>query len=170
MQRTVPAPYPWLVLMAPGAAFTPHPHPRFFHMQRRQILARSAALASLLTPLAPAALAQATAARAAAPAAKAAKVAGTLRIVIPANPGGGWDQTARSLQTVLQDEKISGSAQVVNVPGAGGTIGLAQFVNSERGNGSALIVTGAVMVGAIESGSIGNFIAFDREGQAVSFF
>ena len=27
-----------------------------------------------------------------------------------------------------------------------------------------------MMVGAIESGSIGNFIAFDREGQAVSFF
>ncbi len=69
-------------------------------MQRRQILARSAALASLLTPLAPAALAQATAARAAAPAAKAAKVAGTLRIVIPANPGGGWDQTGRALGAI----------------------------------------------------------------------
>jgi len=27
-----------------------------------------------------------------------------------------------------------------------------------------------MMVGAIESGSIGNFIAFDRDGQAVSFF
>lgn len=27
-----------------------------------------------------------------------------------------------------------------------------------------------MMVGAIESGSIGNFIAFDRQGQAVSFY
>ena len=42
-------------------------------MQRRQILARSAAMAALLTPLAPAALAQATAPRPGAPAAKAAR-------------------------------------------------------------------------------------------------
>jgi putative tricarboxylic transport membrane protein len=41
-----------------------------------------------------------------------------------AAPGGGWDQTARAMQTVLQDEKIAGDVQVVNVPGAGGTIGL----------------------------------------------
>jgi putative tricarboxylic transport membrane protein len=44
------------------------------------------------------------------------------------------------------------NATYENKGGAGGTIGLAQFVNSERGNGSALIVTGAVMVGAIETG------------------
>ena len=129
MQRTVPAPYPWLVLMAPGAAFTPHPHPRFFHMQRRQILARSAALASLLTPLAPAALAQATAARAAAPAAKAAKVAGTLRIVIPANPGGGWDQTARALAEVMTAGGAKG-VTVENVPGAGASIGMERVSKS----------------------------------------
>ena len=47
-------------------------------------------------------------------------------IIAPAAPGGGWDQTARSLQTALQQEKISGNVQVQNVPGAGGTIGLAQ--------------------------------------------
>lgn len=51
------------------------------------------------------------------------------KIMAPAAPGGGWDQTARSMQTALQDEKISGSVQVTNVPGAAGTIGLAQFVN-----------------------------------------
>ncbi|GAA4172159.1 tripartite tricarboxylate transporter substrate binding protein [Shinella granuli] len=70
-------------------------------------------------------------------------------IIAPAGPGGGWDQTARSLQTVLQDEKISGSVQVVNVPGAGGTIGLAQFASQNSGNPNALIVGGYVMVGAI---------------------
>ena len=95
-------------------------------MQRRQILARRAALASLLTPLAPAALAQATAARAAAPAAKAAKVAGTLRIVIPAYPGGGWDQTGRALGAALKAVSAAKQVEYENIGGKGGTIGLAK--------------------------------------------
>ncbi|HMM63779.1 MAG: tripartite tricarboxylate transporter substrate binding protein [Mesorhizobium sp.] len=71
------------------------------------------------------------------------------KIMAPAAPGGGWDQTARTMQTVLQDEKIADSVQVNNVPGAGGTIGLAQFVNQAKGDPSQLIVGGYVMVGAI---------------------
>jgi putative tricarboxylic transport membrane protein len=70
-------------------------------------------------------------------------------IMAPAAPGGGWDQTARSLQTALQEEGISGNVQVINVPGAGGTIGLAQFASQQKGNPNALIVGGYVMVGAI---------------------
>ena len=45
----------------------------------------------------------------------------------------------------------SGSAknvQVTNVPGAGGTVGLAQFVNA-KGDPNQLLVNGFVMVGAI---------------------
>lgn len=71
------------------------------------------------------------------------------KIMAPAAPGGGWDQTARSMQTALQDEKISGSVQVTNVPGAAGTIGLAQFVNQANGDPSQLLVGGYVMVGGI---------------------
>lgn len=70
-------------------------------------------------------------------------------ILAPAAPGGGWDQTARSMQEALQADGISGNVQVTNVPGAGGTIGLAQFVNQSSGNPNALIVGGYVMVGAI---------------------
>ncbi|OHV79684.1 tripartite tricarboxylate transporter substrate binding protein [Ensifer sp. LCM 4579] len=70
-------------------------------------------------------------------------------IIAPANPGGGWDQTARSLQTVMQQEGVSGNVQVQNVPGAGGTIGLAQFASQQKGNPNALLVGGYVMVGAI---------------------
>ncbi len=70
-------------------------------------------------------------------------------IMAPAAPGGGWDQTARSMQEAMQAEGISGNVQVTNVPGAGGTIGLAQFVNQSTGNPNALIVGGYVMVGAI---------------------
>jgi len=72
-----------------------------------------------------------------------------LTIMAPAAPGGGWDQTARSLQNALQTEGLAKNVQVVNVPGAGGTIGLAQFVSQNKGNPNALIVGGYVMVGAI---------------------
>ncbi len=70
-------------------------------------------------------------------------------IIAPANPGGGWDQTARTMQTVMQEDGVSPSVQVQNVPGAGGTIGLAQFASQNKGNPDALIVGGYVMVGAI---------------------
>lgn len=70
-------------------------------------------------------------------------------IMAPAAPGGGWDQTARSLQATMQQEGISKNVQVINVPGAGGTIGLAQFASQQKGNPHALIVGGYVMVGAI---------------------
>ncbi|MET0259253.1 MAG: tripartite tricarboxylate transporter substrate binding protein [Methylobacterium sp.] len=70
-------------------------------------------------------------------------------IMAPASPGGGWDQTARAMQNVMQEAKIADGVQVVNVPGAGGTIGLAQFVSSKSGNPEALLVGGYVMVGAI---------------------
>ena len=72
-----------------------------------------------------------------------------LKIMAPAAPGGGWDQTARSMQHVLQADKLVSNVQVLNVPGAGGTIGLAQFVNASKADPHALIVGGYVMVGAI---------------------
>lgn len=70
-------------------------------------------------------------------------------IMAPAGPGGGWDQTARSMQEAMTADGISGNVQVVNVPGAGGTIGLAQFAQEANGNPDRLIVGGYVMVGAI---------------------
>ena len=70
-------------------------------------------------------------------------------IMAPAAPGGGWDGTARAMQEVMQAEGISASVQVQNVPGAGGTVGLAQFASSTSGDASQLIVGGYVMVGAI---------------------
>lgn len=72
-----------------------------------------------------------------------------LKLLAPAAPGGGWDQTARVMQGVLNAERIVRSAQVTNVAGAGGIIGIAQFVNSSRGDPTAAMVSGFVMVGAI---------------------
>ena len=72
-----------------------------------------------------------------------------LKIIVPADPGGGWDATGRAMQGVLQDNDLVGNAQVVNVGGAGGTIGLAQLANEREEN--TLMVMGLVMVGAVET-------------------
>lgn len=71
-----------------------------------------------------------------------------LDLFIPANPGGGWDQTGRVMDEVLRAEKLIGSSMITNVGGAGGTVGLPQFVSQYDGEGSALLVGGMVMVGA----------------------
>ncbi|MBK5256558.1 MAG: tripartite tricarboxylate transporter substrate binding protein [Vicinamibacteria bacterium] len=73
----------------------------------------------------------------------------TLTLLAPAAPGGGWDQTARVMQQVFRSTGLSGKAQVVNVPGAGGVIGLAQVVNAHRGDPHVLMMTGLIMMGAI---------------------
>jgi putative tricarboxylic transport membrane protein len=72
-----------------------------------------------------------------------------LKLIAPANPGGGWDQTARSMQEALQAGNIVKTVTVENIAGAGGTVGLAQFVDRDKANGNALLVNGLVMVGAI---------------------
>jgi putative tricarboxylic transport membrane protein len=85
---------------------------------------------------------------AAAAAPVAAQIEG-LEIVVPAAPGGGWDQTGRAMQNALQEAGLASGIQVVNIPGAGGTIGLAQFVSGKEGQGNALMTGGLVMLGAI---------------------
>jgi putative tricarboxylic transport membrane protein len=72
-----------------------------------------------------------------------------LLLIAPAAPGGGWDQTARALQETMQGQGTVKTVTVENIPGAGGTVGLAQFVDKHKGNASALLVNGLVMVGAI---------------------
>lgn len=72
-----------------------------------------------------------------------------LKITAPAGAGGGWDGAARSLQQVMTATGSAKSVQVVNVPGAGGTVGLAQFVNSAKGDGHQMMVMGITMVGAV---------------------
>ncbi|MET0527710.1 MAG: tripartite tricarboxylate transporter substrate-binding protein [Microvirga sp.] len=70
-----------------------------------------------------------------------------MKIIAPAGPGGGYDQLARAIQEIMTGEKLATSVQVLNVPGAGGTVGLAQFVNSKERD-PALMVAGLGLVGA----------------------
>jgi putative tricarboxylic transport membrane protein len=73
-----------------------------------------------------------------------------IMIMAPANPGGGWDQTARVIQQVLLTQAITPEpVEVFNRGGAGGTIGLAELVSRHRRDPYVLMIGGSVMVGAI---------------------
>ncbi|HEX7890734.1 MAG TPA: tripartite tricarboxylate transporter substrate binding protein [Ramlibacter sp.] len=71
-----------------------------------------------------------------------------MEILVPSGVGGGWDQTGRALQQALRTEKVSSNVQVTNVPGAGGTIGLAQFITTKKGRPNALLIGGFTLVSA----------------------
>jgi putative tricarboxylic transport membrane protein len=79
-----------------------------------------------------------------------ARAAANLKMMIPANPGGGWDATTgRALGKALQDAGMAASVTYENKGGAAGAIGLAQFFNASKGDPNALMVMGAVMLGGI---------------------
>lgn len=73
----------------------------------------------------------------------------SLKILVPANPGGGWDQTGRGLAQAMQANDIVKKIQIDNKGGAAGTIGLAQLINSSKGDPNAALIGGSVMVGGI---------------------
>ncbi|UIX28606.1 Bug family tripartite tricarboxylate transporter substrate binding protein [Streptomyces sp. GQFP] len=70
-----------------------------------------------------------------------------LRIMVPNTPGSGYDVTARTVAQVMQDSKVASGAQVYNLPGAGGTVGLQRLVN-EKGNGKLAMQMGLGVVGS----------------------
>ncbi|OZE36698.1 tricarboxylic transporter [Rhodococcus sp. 05-2254-5] len=71
-----------------------------------------------------------------------------LTLIAPAAAGGGWDLVARESQQALRSDGIVNNAQVVNVPGAGGTIGLSQL-EKLSGQPTTVMITGTVMLGGI---------------------
>ena len=63
-----------------------------------------------------------------------------VEIVIPASAGGGLDRTARVLQKVVQDEKLSTAPlNVVNKPGGGGVVAYT-YMQQRAGKGEYLAV------------------------------
>ena len=81
-----------------------------------------------------------------------ARASANLKMMIPANPGGGWDSTGRALGKALQEAGAASAITYENKGGAAGAIGLAQFVNAAKGDPNALIMMGQVMIGGIITG------------------
>lgn len=81
-----------------------------------------------------------------------AQAAAAIKMMLPANPGGGWDTTGRALGKALQDAGVASSVTYDNKGGAAGAIGLAQFVNGSKGDPNSMMVMGAVMLGGIITG------------------
>lgn len=71
-----------------------------------------------------------------------------LHITVPAAPGGGWDSVGREVQSVVDNEGLANTTEVLNIPGAGGAIGLAR-VAGQSGEGDTLMMTGTVMMGSL---------------------
>ena len=83
------------------------------------------------------------------PGAARAQTLDSLKLFVPAAPGGGWDQTARSVEQAMKAAGIVTAIQLEHVPGAGGTVGLPRFVNNMKGQATTMMVSGLVMVGSI---------------------
>jgi putative tricarboxylic transport membrane protein len=73
----------------------------------------------------------------------------SIKMLIPANPGGGWDTTGRELAKAMQAGGGVKNVQFDNKGGAAGAIGLAQFVNSSKGDPNAVMMGGMVMIGGL---------------------
>ncbi|HXF55879.1 MAG TPA: tripartite tricarboxylate transporter substrate-binding protein [Hyphomicrobiaceae bacterium] len=80
------------------------------------------------------------------PAGQTAWAIDNLEIMAPAAPGGGYDRTARAVLDTIEKEGLGKGGSVINVGGAGGAIGLAQFIRNKTGSGNAMIVGGFGMV------------------------
>jgi putative tricarboxylic transport membrane protein len=76
----------------------------------------------------------------------------TLRIIVPASAGGGFDGTARAIQQVLREDKITTQpVEVINVTGGGGTVGLSRLLNQHKGDAHYVMVMGLSLVGGMHA-------------------
>ena len=71
-----------------------------------------------------------------------------LTLIAPAGAGGGWDTFMREQQQAMRANGLVNNTQVVNIPGAAGTIGLGKL-STMSGQANNLMVTGAGLVAGV---------------------
>lgn len=81
--------------------------------------------------------------------AEGATARSNLSFIAGAATGGGWDTTARAIQQVARAEGIVNNVQVVNIPGAGGTIALGNLAETKGVNNRLLITGGGMIASAV---------------------
>lgn len=72
----------------------------------------------------------------------------SLHLMAPSSPGSGYDQLARTIQGILQENKLTGPVEVQNVAGGGGTVGLSQFITTRPRHPSGMVI-GFALVGGV---------------------
>lgn len=73
-------------------------------------------------------------------------VRSNLTLVAPAAAGGGWDAFQREMQEAMRANGLVGNVQVLNIPGAGGTIAVGSM--KERNTPNYLMVGGTGQIAA----------------------
>lgn len=73
-------------------------------------------------------------------------VRSNLTLVAPAAAGGGWDAFQREMQEAMRANGLVGNVQVLNIPGAGGTIAVGSML--ERNTPNYLMVGGTGQIAA----------------------
>ena len=88
-------------------------------------------------------------------------LAQTLKVMVPANAGGGYDGTGRTLGKALIETGAFKTVTYENRAGAGGTLGLAQFANANKGDPSYKVVSD------LQPGSAGLKYMIHHEDRAI---
>lgn len=73
-------------------------------------------------------------------------VRSNLTLIAPATAGGGWDAFQREMQEAMRTNGLVGNVQVLNIPGAGGTIAVGSL--AQRNTANYLMVGGTGQIAA----------------------
>ncbi|MBL3685539.1 tripartite tricarboxylate transporter substrate binding protein [Leucobacter zeae] len=77
----------------------------------------------------------------------------SLTLIAPAAPGGGWDGVAREMQQAQRANGLVNNVQVVNMPGAGGTIALGNLSMLEGRANNVMVGGTGLLAATIQYGS-----------------
>ena len=82
--------------------------------------------------------------------------------IAPANPGGGWDFTCRSVSQVMTDiGVVDGAIKVTNMPGGGGAVAFANVVTQRNDDDNLLVAASPATTLRLAQGQYGDFTEDD---------
>lgn len=85
-----------------------------------------------------------------------------VQCIAPADPGGGWDFTCRTIAPVLTDlGLIDGQVRTQNMAGAGGGVAFAHVVGQQEGNEDLIIAASTATTTRLAQGQFQGFTAAD---------
>ena len=95
-------------------------------------------------------------------AAFAQEVPSGVQCIAPADPGGGWDFTCRTIAPVLSElGLVDGQIRTQNMAGAGGGVAYAHVVSQQEGNENLLVAASTATTTRLAQGQFQGFTAND---------